>query len=123
MFPMAPRSTLLSRRKAHWAGKREGCWDRMQTSDIELSAQFLATLVPETRVVRRREDWRTKATLLWHSGAWKRLNEWSQRAAILTEGESELVGWATITPQFRPRGLRLIKLKEAWDRVAEHGFV
>lgn len=95
----------------------------MQASDIELSAQFLATLVPETREVSRREDWRTKATLLWHSGAWKRLNEWNQQAGILTEGEADLVGWATITSQFRPCGLRLTKLKEAWDRATEHGFV
>ncbi len=117
-----PEEQVRNRLITEWV-KREGCWDRVQASDIDLSARFLATLVPETRVVRRREDWRTKATLLWHSGAWKRLNEWNQQAGILTEGEAELVGWAAITSQFRPRGLRLTKLKEAWERAVEHGFV
>ncbi len=117
-----PEEQVRNRLVTEWV-KREGCWDRVQASDIELSTRFLATLVPETRVVRRREDWKSKATLLWHSGAWRRLHEWNQQTGILTEGETDLVGWATITSQFRPSGLRLTKLKEAWDRAAEHGFV
>lgn len=117
-----PEDQVRNRLITEWV-KREACWLRVQDSGIKLSSRFLSTLVPETRAVRRREDWRTKATLLWHSGAWKRLNEWNQQAGVLTHGEAELVGWAAITSEFKPRGLRLTKLKEAWDRAAGHGFV
>src|SRR5690606_4550832 len=110
-----PEDQVRNRLITEWV-KREACWLRVQDSGIKLSSRFLSTLVPETRAVRRREDWRTKATLLWHSGAWKRLNEWNQQAGVLTHGEAELVGWAAITSEFKPRGLRLTKLKEAWDR-------
>jgi hypothetical protein len=117
-----PEEQVRNRLITEWV-KREACWERVEGSDIQLSAAFVATLLPETRVVRRREDWRTKATLLWHSGNWKRLNDWNKQAEILTEGEADLVGWAAITSQFQPRGLRLTKLKEAWERAMDHGFV
>jgi len=117
-----PEEQVRNRLITEWV-KREACWDRVEGSNIQLSAEFSGTLVPETRIVRRREDWRTKAALLWHSGDWKRLNEWNKQAEILTEGEADIVGWAAITSQFHPRGHRLTKLKEAWERAVEHGFV
>ena len=122
LLQQIPEEQVRNRLITEWV-KREACWDRVEGSDLKLSAEFLATLVPETRAVRRPEDWRTKATLLWHSGTWRRLNEWNKQAAVLTEGEAELVGWAAIASEFRPRGFRLLKLKEAWTRAVDQGFV
>lgn len=117
-----PEEQVRNRLITEWV-KREACWDRVEDSNIKLAPHFLATLVPETRLVRRAENWRTKASLLWHSGEWKRLSEWNKQAGILTEGETELVGWAAVASEFKPRGFRLTKLKEAWDRAVENGFV
>jgi hypothetical protein len=117
-----PEAQVRNRLITEWV-KREACWQRVEESDIQLSQEFRATLVPEKRTARRREDWRTTSSLLWKSGAWKRLDEWNRAAEVLTEGEAELVGWAAITSDFRPRGLRLTKLKEAWERAVERGFV
>ncbi|AWV07269.1 hypothetical protein C9I47_1568 [Lysobacter maris] len=117
-----PEEQVRNRLITEWV-KREACWERVKGSNIQLSVAFMETLIPETRVVPQREDWRTNATLLWHSGSWKRLDEWNKKTEILTPGETELVGWAAITSEFSPRGLRLTKLKEAWNRAVEHGFV
>ncbi|WP_254557161.1 hypothetical protein, partial [Salmonella enterica] len=65
-----PEEQVRNRLITEWV-KREACWDRVQESDIKLSVGFLSTLVPETRVVRHREVWPSKATLLWQSGAWR----------------------------------------------------
>lgn len=117
-----PEEQVRNRLITEWV-KREACWHRVVASDIQLSAGFKSTLIPEQRMVRRREDWQTKALLLWKAGAWKRLNDWNKIQEILTQGEAELVEWAAVTSEFRPRGLRLTKLKEAWERAAERGFV
>ncbi|MDH7453134.1 AIPR family protein [Luteimonas composti] len=117
-----PEEQVRNRLITEWV-KREACWERVEDSAVQLSAEFRASLVPEKQMVRRREDWRSKSALLWKSGAWKRLHEWNKSAEVLTGGEAELVGWAAITSEFRPRGLRLTKLKEAWERAVEHGFV
>jgi hypothetical protein len=117
-----PEEQVRNRLITEWA-KREACWDRVRESDITLSAAFLAMLVTEPRAARQPENWPAKATLLWNSGSWKRLRDWNERAAVLTEGEAELVAWAAVTSEFRPRGHRLIKLKEAWVRAVQEGFV
>lgn len=117
-----PEAQVRNRLITEWV-KREACWVRVEASTIELSEMFLSTLVAEQKAVLRREDWRITSTALWNSGAWKRLHDWNKTAGILTEGEAELVGWAAITSEFRPRGFRLEKLKEAWTRAIEQGFV
>lgn len=117
-----PEQQVRNRLITEWV-KREACWKRVEESDIHLSISFVETLVPETRSARRHEDWGTKANSLWNSGAWKRLDAWNKQSQILTVGETDIVSWAAITSQFRPRGLRLAKLKEAWDRAAAQGFV
>jgi len=117
-----PEEQVRNRLITEWV-KREACWERVKNSDIRLSEEFLGTLVRDDPAVRPREDWRIKALLLWKSGVWKRLHEWNAQADVLTEGEAEIVGWASMTSQFQPKGLRLTKLKEAWERAEEHGFV
>lgn len=117
-----PEEQVRNRLVTEWV-KREGCWARIEGSDIKLSKSFVSTLVPERQVSRKREDWRTKSVQIWKSGAWKRLHEWNKKNEVLTEGEAELVEWAAITSEFRPKGFRLTKLKEAWERALTHGFV
>lgn len=117
-----PQEQVRNRLITEWV-KREACWVRVQASDIQLAPEFTSLLV---RAVPRRaspKDWRVQAYDLWKAGAWKRLNAWNQKEAVLSEGEADLVDWAAMTSQFQPRGLRLEKLKEAWQRAAEHGFV
>lgn len=117
-----PEEQVRNRLITEWV-KREACWDRVKGSSIVLSAAFKETLVIESIAVRRPENWSSKAALIWRSGTWKRLAEWNSQNRILTSGEEELVDWASITSDFRPRGLRLTKLKEAWERATDHGFV
>jgi hypothetical protein len=117
-----PEEQVRNRLVTEWV-KREACWERVLGSSIALSTRFKETLVVDSSSKRRPESWPSKATLIWHSGSWKRLAEWNAQSRVLTPGEEELVGWAAVTSDFRPRGLRLSKLKEAWDRAADHGFV
>lgn len=117
-----PEAQVRNRLITEWV-KREACWERVEASAIQLSRSFLESLVPETQAARRPEDWGTKASLLWHAGDWKRIKKWNSEAGVLTEGEADIVEWAAVTSQFRPRGHRLLKLKEAWQRAIEHGFV
>lgn len=117
-----PEEQVRNRLITEWV-KREACWHRVVESDIQLSDEFKSTLVAEQHASGRRENWQTKALLLWKAGTWKRVNDWNRREEALTPGEAELVEWAAVTSEFKPRGLRLTKLREAWDRAVEHGFV
>ena len=117
-----PEAQLRNRLVTEWV-KREACWDRVKDSGIGLSAAFQTTLVAEKGAPKKKEDWSAKSLEIWKAGKWKRLRDWNESAKVLTEGESELVSWAAMTSQFRPKGFRLKKLKEAWDRALQGGFV
>lgn len=117
-----PEAQVRNRLVTEWV-KREACWDRVRESEILLSQGYVATLVPEKSQIKRKEDWASRALSLWKAGTWKRLHEWNGSSHVLTDGEAELVQWAAITSEFRPKAFRLKKLREAWDRAAQSGFI
>lgn len=119
-----PEEQVRNRLVTEWV-KREACWVRVEASGISLGDTFTALLVPAEKIAARprRSEWRFRAGQLWKDGAWKRLRDWNQKESVLTEGEAELVGWAAVTSSFSPNAFRLTKLKEAWERAVESGFV
>ncbi|WP_084062727.1 AIPR family protein [Arenimonas malthae] len=119
-----PEEQVRNRLVTEWV-KREACWLRIESCDIELREDFLETLISgDVRSVRPKPgDWKARANQLWREGAWKRLHEWNKVEAVLTEGEADLVEWAAIASGFSPNKFRLTKLKEAWGRATARGFV
>ncbi|AIF47323.1 AIPR family protein [Dyella japonica] len=117
-----PEHLVRNRLITEWV-KREACWARVEGSDIHLSDAFLSTLVPEVRAAKCSSDWRSNAYSIWSDGGWKRLCDWNKPLNVLTPGEVEVVEWAAIASEFKPRGFRLDKLKEAWQRAVKQGFV
>lgn len=117
-----PEAQVRNRLVTEWV-KREACWDRVRESEIQLSQSFMGSLVPASVQPKRKLDWAGHAHALWKDGAWKRLRDWNDSARVLTDGEADLVRWAAITSEFRPKGFRLKKLQEAWNRATHEGFV
>lgn len=118
-----PEEQVRNRLVTEWV-KREACWVRVEASSVSLSPGFIATLVPIPRAPRvQSSDWASRAKKLWKEGGWKRLREWNKKEQSLTEGEAELVEWAAVTSSFAPNRFRLTKLREAWDRAVDMGFV
>jgi len=116
-----PEQQVRNRLITEWV-KREACWTRVEGSDIQLDVGFLSKLVPQTSMSTRPVDWRSKVYTIWQEGGWKRLRDWNKDENVLTPGEAEIVEWAAIASDFRPRGFRLDKLKEAWQRAIGQGF-
>jgi hypothetical protein len=118
-----PEEQVRNRLITEWV-KKEACWKRVEDSSIDLSAAYISTLV-EIPSNRRRKvvTWRDRAAELFQQGAWKRMHAWNKHEQVLTEGEADLVERVSIAPYFGLKGLRLIKLEEAWKRALEHGFV
>lgn len=123
MLQEIPEEQVRNRLVTEWT-KREACWDRVRSSHVTLSEGFVATLARTTRPGRPAgESWSQGALIRWKDGTWKRLYEWDTRASALTPDERDLVERAAMTSQFKFKGFRLKKLKEAWKRAVEAGFV
>lgn len=117
-----PEEQVRNRLVTEWV-KKEACWKRVAESSIALSQTFCNALVEVVAApTLKPRNWKTRANDLWGQGAWKRLHDWNQSARVLTPGEAELVEIAAIGSQFRLKGFRLVKLREAWDRAAINGF-
>lgn len=116
-----PAEQVRNRLITEWV-KRESCWERVKGSPLQLSEVFRESLVTDNDAYRPRENWNSKATLLWSNGEWKRLRDWNRQSKVLTASETELVDWAAVTSEFRPKGFRLTRLKEAWTRALSEGF-
>lgn len=118
-----PEEQVRNRLITEWV-KKEACWKRVEDSSLGLSAAYISTLV-QVPVTRRRKGatWRDRAAELFQQGAWKRMHAWNKDEQVLTEGEADLVERVSIAPYFGLKGLRLVKLEEAWKRAVEHGFV
>lgn len=117
-----PAEQTRNRLVTEWA-KREACWIRVTHSEIELSDEFVSTLIDSGRRRGAKERWDHRAAALWRSGAWGRLHEWNKVEDVLTPGERDLVERVTTLASFGVRGFRLTKLKEAWERAVNAGFV
>lgn len=118
-----PEEQVRNRLVTEWV-KREACWDRVRECGYQLSERFVSSLVSDEPLKdRKREDWRTQAISLWESGTWRRLRDWNATSRVLTENEADVVGWAAIASEFRPRGFKLSKLKDAWESAVRNGFV
>lgn len=117
-----PEEQVRNRLITEWV-KREACWIRVEGSDVALESEFLATLVPVDEGTRRPLDWAAKAVDLWKEKAWSRMLKWNMAEGVLTPGEVEVVEWAAVASDFKPRGFRLEKLKDAWRRAVESGFL
>jgi len=117
-----PAEQTRNRLVTEWA-KREACWLRVRHSGIALSPEFRATL-KSTRIHRSSpERWDHRAASLWREGTWQRLHEWNKSADVLTPDERDLVERVTALTNFGVRGFRLVKLKEAWKRAVDAGFL
>jgi hypothetical protein len=122
MLQEIPEEQVRNRLVTEWA-KREACWDRVRSSDVQLSTGFEATLVRTVKAAKSTENWPQGAYNRWRDGSWKRLSEWNSKADVLTPDERDLVSLAAITSSFNFKGFRLKKLKEAWKRAVDAGFV
>lgn len=117
-----PAEQARNRLVTEWA-KREACWLRIWHAGIELSREFKATLKPVSGNRSKPERWDRRAAALWREGAWDRLHDWNKSADVLTPDERDLVERVTALNSFGVRGFRLVKLKEAWDRAVDAGFL
>lgn len=117
-----PAEQVRNRLVTEWA-KREACWVRLQASDIALSDEFVARTRKQAVVERKALSWSQRAHALWSDGTWKRLLAWEAEQCVLTPGERDLVERAAIAHSFGFKGFRLQKLREAWDKSVESGFV
>jgi hypothetical protein len=117
-----PAEQTRNRLVTEWA-KREACWLRIRHAGIELSEEFKATLKPMSGNRSKAERWDRRAAALWHEGAWDRLHDWNKSADVLTPDERDLVERVTALNSFGVRGFRLVKLKEAWERAVDAGFL
>jgi len=117
-----PAEQVRNRLITEWV-KREACWTRVEAYPAHLDLAFAKTLVPMIDVSgKRKTAWPVRAQQLWREGKWKRLSEWNEGEQVLTPDESDLVKWASVAGSFAPRGFRLTKLQEAYERALEHGF-
>jgi hypothetical protein len=51
------------------------------------------------------------------------LYEWNKSADVLTPDERDLVERVIALTSFGVRGFRLVKLREAWERAVDTGFL
>ena len=118
-----PEEQVRNRLVTEWV-KREACWSRVEASAIKLETAFIASLVSDKPHASspRLPNWKDRAGQLWRGGAWKRLHDWNKKECVLTEGEADLVEWAAIASSFSPKGFRLAKLQEAWNRATKKPF-
>lgn len=117
-----PEEQVRNRLITEWV-KREACWTRVEACPAQLDLGFARTLVPSAGASNRRgTPWPTRAQQLWREGKWKRLSEWNESEQVLTPEEGDLVRWASVASSFAPRGFRLTKLQEAYERALGHGF-
>lgn len=89
--------------------------------DVEIARNLHARKGKEA--VRHTESWPQGAFNRWRDGTWKRLHEWDLNANVLTPDERDLVGRASMASNFNFKGFRLKKLREAWKRAVDAGFV
>jgi hypothetical protein len=116
-----PEEHSRNRLVTEWA-KREACWVRIRESEITLSEDFVDSTICLSQSARAL-SWSDKARAEWRNGGFKRLHEWNKIEHVLTQDEADLVERAAITSSFEFKGFRLIKLKEAWRRAVDAGFV
>lgn len=117
-----PEEQVRNRLITEWV-KREACWTRVEAYPAQLHPGFAGTLVPTLAAGSKRVAlWPARAQQLWREGKWKRLDEWNESERVLTSDEADLVKWASVTSVFAPRGFRLTKLQEAYERALSHGF-
>lgn len=119
-----PEEQVRNRLVTEWV-KKEACWVRISESDIVLTPAFTSTLIAAAERTHNAtgRTWKARAHELWRNGSWKRLLDWNKVEAVLTPDEAELVERAAIASEFGFKGFRLTKLKEAWERAVDHGFV
>jgi len=117
-----PAEQTRNRLVTEWA-KREACWLRIRHSRCLLSPEFKATLKNVSVNRPKPERWDHRASALWREGAWTRLYEWNKSADVLTPDERDLVERVTALASFGVRGFRLVKLREAWERAVDAGFL
>lgn len=117
-----PAEQARNRLITEWA-KREACWLRIGHAGIELSEEFKATLKPVSGNRSKAERWDRRAAALWREGAWDRLHDWNKSADVLTPDERDLVERVAALNSFGVQGFRLVKLKEAWERAIDSGFL
>lgn len=117
-----PAEQVRNRLVTEWA-KREACWIRVQESDIVLSGEFVARAKKRSAVEPKTLSWPQRAHGLWADGSWKRLMAWETEQGVLSAGEKDLVERAAIAHSFGFKGFRLQKLKEAWEKAVDGGFV
>jgi hypothetical protein len=118
-----PESQVRNRLVTEWV-KREACWERVESSEIQLDSAFVAAgAVAADRNESKPLHWKERARLLWRDGVWKRLRAWEAKEQKLTQGERDIVEWAAIASEFNPKGFRLAKLEEAMKHAINEGFV
>lgn len=117
-----PAEQTRNRLVTEWA-KREACWLRVRHSGSVLTPEFKATLKNVSINRSRPERWDHRAASLWREGAWSRLHEWNKSVEVLTPDERDLVERVTTLTNFGVRGFRLVKLREAWERAVDAGFL
>lgn len=122
MLQEIPEEQVRNRLVTEWA-KREACWDRVRGSGIQLSSDYANTLLKADQHRKQTDRWTTKAHGIWQNGDWKRLHDWNKTTEILTEAEADLVERAAVASRFGFKGFRLTKLREAWKRAIDAGFV
>ena len=117
-----PAEQVRNRLVTEWA-KREACWIRVQESDIVISDEFVARAKKQAASEVKAVSWSQRAHGLWADGTWKRLNAWESEQSVLSPAEKDLVERAAIAHSFGFKGFRLQKLKEAWEKAVDGGFV
>ena len=117
-----PAEQVRNRLVTEWA-KREACWIRVQESAIVLSDEFVVRAKKQAAIELKTVTWPQRAHGLWADGTWKRLIAWETEQGVLTPGERDLVERAAIAHSFGFKGFRLQKLKEAWEKAVDGGFV
>ncbi|MGO1719426.1 MAG: AIPR family protein [Luteimonas sp.] len=117
-----PAEQVRNRLVTEWA-KREACWIRIRESDIVLSDEFVARTRKQAATEVKTASWPQRAHNLWADGTWKRLITWDGEQSVLSPGERDLVERAAIAHSFGFKGFRLQKLKEAWEKAVDGGFV
>lgn len=116
-----PPEQVRNRLITEWV-KREGCWKRVEASPEQLDMAFVRMLVPAVARASGAAPWHVRVQQLWREGKWKKLYAWNEGEQVLTPEEADLVKWASVATPFAPKGFKLTKLREGYDRAIAHGF-
>ncbi|MEF3082719.1 AIPR family protein [Luteimonas sp. SMYT11W] len=116
-----PPEQVRNRLITEWV-KRESCWTRVEASPLQLDIAFVRTLLSAAAPEKGAAPWHIRAQQLWREGKWKKLRAWNEVEQVLTPDEADLVNWASVATPFSPKGFKLTKLREGYERALINGF-